>query len=177
MNHNTFWHKFILLPLAAALALLNGCAGPKNITLASEASPRLNLDRQGKPLSVQVQVYQLKSDQAFKLLTPDLLASGKPIQDMLGSDVLSSQDLTFLPGDKKELDLTILENANYVGVIALFRQPNSHFWRLLYDAGRVRSKDLKFKVGECYLKAIKPESIALPDQPNSGKIECPGTGQ
>ncbi len=176
MDFTTLWHKIILLPLVSALSLLNGCAGPKNITISSEASATLNRDRQGKPLSVVVQVYQLKNDQAFKLLTPDLLASGKPIQDVIGSDVISNKELVFLPGEKKELDISVLEDANYVGVIGYFRQPNPHFWRLLYDAGRVRSKDLKFKVGDCYLQAIKPESIALPDQPKTAKIECQPAG-
>ncbi|WP_106075874.1 type VI secretion system lipoprotein TssJ [Chromobacterium amazonense] len=176
MDFTTLWHKVILLPLVAALSFLNGCAGPKNITISSEASAKLNRDRQGKPLSVVVQVYQLKNDQAFKLLTPDLLASGKPIQNVLGADVISNKELVFLPGDKKELDISILEDANYVGVIGYFRQPNPHFWRLLYDAGRVRSKDLKFKIGDCYLQAIKPESLALPDQAKTAKIECQPAG-
>ncbi|MBW7569194.1 type VI secretion system lipoprotein TssJ [Chromobacterium subtsugae] len=166
------WQKTCLMIAALALPLLGGCAGPKNITLSSEATTALNRDKHGKPLSVVVQVYQLKSDQGFKLLTPDLLASGKPIADVLGASVISSKELIFVPGGKQELDMTILEDANYVGVIGYFRQPNPHFWRLLYDAGRVRSKDLKFKVDDCYLQAIKPEAIQLPDQPNTGAVDC-----
>ncbi|AUH52500.1 type VI secretion system lipoprotein TssJ [Chromobacterium sp. ATCC 53434] len=173
MDLTQHWQKTCAIIAVMILPLLAGCAGPKNIMVNSEASPTINRDRHGKPLSVVVQIYQLKNDQAFKLLTPDLLASGKPIQDVIGSAALSSKELIFVPGSKQELDLTIQEDANYIGVIAYFRQPNSHFWRLLYDAGRVRSKDLKFKVGDCYLQAIKPETIALPDQPNNGNIDCP----
>ena len=175
MDFTKHWQKTCMIFAALALPLLGGCGGPKNITLSTEASQMLNRDKHGKPLSVVVQVYQLKSDQEFKLLTPDLLASGKPIENVLGSSVLSRKELLFVPGGKQEMDITIDEGANFVGVIGYFRQPNPQFWRLLYDANRVRSKDLKFKVADCYLQAIKPEALQLPDQPKSGAVECPAS--
>ncbi|UTH76606.1 type VI secretion system lipoprotein TssJ [Chromobacterium sp. IIBBL 290-4] len=172
MKNKLITRQTIMLSFAMALVFLTGCAGPKSIEINGEASSALNKDKHGKPLSVVVQLYQLKSDQAFKLLTPDLLSSGKPIQDVLGADVIANKELMFVPGEKKDIEIAILEEANYIGMIGYFRQPDSHYWRLLYSAGRVRSKDLKFKVGDCYLQAIKPEAIALPDQPQTGKIDC-----
>ncbi|OWY37114.1 type VI secretion system-associated lipoprotein [Xenophilus sp. AP218F] len=173
MLKNSFFCKYYVLSILFAATLLTACAGPKTIEINSQASAQLNQAGTGKPLSVVVNIYQLKSPDLFNRLTVESINSGKPVAELLGDTVVASKEMILVPGAKQELEETIKEEARYVGVVGNFRQPDRHYWRLLYDADRVRSKDLKFMAAECYLKAVKPEALAIPGQPPAtAKIDC-----
>lgn len=69
-------------------------------------------------------------------------------------------------------DVTIEKDAQFIGVVGFFRRPDPNFWRLLYDADTVRSKDLSFRAAECHLEAIKPKALTMPGQPSTPKVDC-----
>ena len=161
---------WVLLPV---VLLVSGCAGDGPVRLSGDAAAILNRDSRGKPLSVVVRVYQLKSDQAFKRLSIEALASGKPEKDLLSPDLVALQELTLLPGAKAEIaDFVVLPESTHIGLVALFRQPDRQFWRLLFDADAVRSKGLQFHAEDCYLRALKPAARLMPGQPGSLQVEC-----
>ncbi|MCD5363302.1 type VI secretion system lipoprotein TssJ [Chromobacterium aquaticum] len=167
------WQRAAVLFSAVVIATLTACSSTKNIDIKAEGTPTLNRDAKGKPLSVVVHVYQLKNQQAFNRLTMEALASGKPESELLGDSLISSKELTFLPGGKVTLDdVTIEKDTQFIGVVGFFRRPDPNFWRLLYDADTVRSKDLSFRAAECHLEAIKPKALTMPGQPSTPKVDC-----
>ncbi|SCK08632.1 type VI secretion system lipoprotein TssJ [Vogesella sp. LIG4] len=158
-----------LLPLL----LLAGCAGNAPVMVGGEAAAMLNKDVHGKPLSMVVRVYQLKSDQAFNRLTMEALMAGKSDKDLLAPDLLSSQEMTLLPGAKAAIGgLTVAPEATYIGLVGMFRQPDRQFWRLLYKADDVRRVGLLFRAEDCYLRALIPPARPMPGQPATQQVDC-----
>ncbi|WP_024301786.1 type VI secretion system lipoprotein TssJ [Pseudogulbenkiania sp. MAI-1] len=159
--------------LVPAVLLLSGCASNKEVQVSGEASAQLNRDSRGKPLSVVVRVYQLKSDQTFNRLSMEALVAVKSDKELLASELLDMREMTLLPGGRVTVsDFVVNPEASHIGLIALFRQPDRHFWRLLFDADAVRSKGLQFMAEDCYLRAVKPPAKLLPGQPKSLQVVC-----
>jgi type VI secretion system protein VasD len=155
------------------LLFLAGCAsGPKTYEIKGEADPIINRDISGKPLSVVVHVYQLKDAGEFSKLTFDTLASGRAASELLGKDLLEKNEVMLVPGTKYLGTDKIGEEAKYLGVVAFFRQPDQHYWRLLVEADKVRSSGLNFKVQDCYISLISGKPSPIPGQPANAKPVC-----
>lgn len=156
-----------------SLLLLAGCAGNAPVLVGGEAAALLNKDVHGKPLSMVVRVYQLKSDQAFNRLTMEALMAGKSDKDLLSPDLLLAQEMTLLPGAKATIGgLTVAPEATYIGLVGMFRQPDRQFWRLLYKADDVRRVGLLFRAEDCYLRALIPPARPMPGQPAMQQVDC-----
>ncbi|MGE5386151.1 MAG: type VI secretion system lipoprotein TssJ [Betaproteobacteria bacterium] len=154
-------------------AILSACStAPKQYAIKGEGTPILNRDSSGRSLSVVVRLYQLKSANEFSKLTFDILADGRPEEELLKSELLAKTDVVIVPGGNYVSTDKLLDEAKYVGVVAFFRNPDQHYWRFLLDADDVRSGDLSFRVEDCYivLKDIKP--LAIPGQPKDARPRC-----
>lgn len=155
------------------LSCLSACASKSEVSLRGEAAAVINRDYAGKPLSVSVRLYQLKSDQVFSRLTYESLVAGKGDQALLGGDLVGIKDFLVLPGGVIEMEnLKLDEEARFLALVAFFRQPDKAYWRLLYPMERVKGKQLTFKVADCYLIALQPSNKALPDQTSPGVPTC-----
>lgn len=150
---------------ASAVLCLSACASSSETALHGEASALINRDYTGKPLSVVMHLYQLKSEQQFAKLTYEALTSGKAEQALLGGDLIGMKDYVILPGGVLDAsDLKIDEQTRFIALVAFFRQPDRANWRLLFPVEQVKGKKLQFKVEDCYLVALQPQGKALPDQ-------------
>lgn len=159
--------------LLVSITMLSACASTRDAAIHAEASGKLNRDTRGQSLSVAVKVYQLRSDQAFSRLTIEAIGAGKPDQALLSPDLISVRDMTLLPGGKVDLtDFVLAEDAKYVGIVGMFRQPDRHFWRLLFDAEDVLDDDLQVRAEDCYLVAVRPKASPLPGQSGSASPSC-----
>jgi type VI secretion system protein VasD len=168
-----------LNPLFAGLMSLTlaGCAtnSPKAYEVKSEAGTIMNRDASGKPLSVAMRIYQLRDATEFSKLTFDTVASGRPESELLGQDLLSQNEIILVPGGKHVANDKLQDGAKYVGVIALFRQPDPHYWRFLIEADKIRSEGLSIKVQDCYLVLLSPKPFAIPGQPPNAAPACADT--
>jgi len=102
-------------------------------TLQLDLSPRaaLNADEAQIPLATMVRVYQLKDRKILDSADYQmLLRDDSPV---LKGDVLASRSLLVMPGGNVTLNMPMDENAAYVAVVALFRQPDlkKNTWRLV----------------------------------------------
>ena len=163
--------------LALASLLLGACAsGPKSFAIRGDGDQVLNRDVRGKSLSVVVRLYQLKDSAEFSKLTFDTVAEGRPDADLLGPSLLAKTDTIVVPGGTYTSTETIQEGARYIGLIALFRQPDAQYWRFLVDADDVRSNGLKFKVQDCYITLNGTKPVPIPGQPANYKPNCQAYG-
>jgi type VI secretion system protein VasD len=126
----------LLLPLTG-LALLAGACGHQQppppckvepLRLSIEAAPQVNLDEKGKPLPTTLRIYQLKDTAKLETATfDDLLDHDK---DTIGPDLVGVQEVVINPGERIEPPIVRHAEADFVGVLALFRNPAGTFWRL-----------------------------------------------
>lgn len=159
-----------------SLFTLIGCAsGPKNVEIKATADALINRDISGRPLSVVVQVFQLKDAGEFSKLTFDVLASGRPMSELLGKDLLEMTEVTLVPGGTHARADKVHQDAMHVGIVAFFRQPDQQYWRMLVDADQVRSSGLNFRVQDCFLTLVAPKPRLIPGQPPTPPAACPGS--
>jgi type VI secretion system protein VasD len=160
-----------LLKALPVLALA-ACGGPKMVSITGEGSKGMNRDVQGKPLSVVVHIYQLRSADAFNRMTMDALLAGKSEADLLGKSLISSREVTLIPGGKLAEQETISEETQFVGVVGFFRQADPTYWRLLYTADAIKSAGLNFKAADCYLQPARTKNTSIPGQPAQLPSTC-----
>ena len=133
-----------LLPLLSVVAVACGGAAPAAappqaakpcpalpLTLAFSASPRSNALASGEGRPVQVRVYQLRSD--ARLRTASFEDVWQSDSKVLEGEVVSSEQHTVFPGSKQTITVAPKPDANYLGLVALFREPQGKDWLLTYE--------------------------------------------
>lgn len=146
--------KTCLLPLLLA-GLLTGCAGgsalemiglrkppeladalkpARNVPIRLHAASKLNVDAQGRPLSLLARIYKLRQDAAFRQAPFDAFLTAQKERDALGADLIDVKEVMLVPGQRYELVEKVSREAYFVGVVALFHSPAPQRWRLVYAA-------------------------------------------
>ena len=172
---------------------------PGRFDLRALAEPAINRDPSGHPLSVVVRVYQLKGRTRFSRLTFDLAASGRPDPELLEGDFLDRSELVLVPDAIHNSTHDLHPDTRYLGLVALFRQPDPHYWRYLVSLDRMtppqarRPRDwplrpwrrrpaprgpnpkVSFRVLECALGRPEPGPETIPGQPERAAPVCPET--
>lgn len=102
------------------------------------ASSKLNPDSYSDSLPVRVKIYQLTEPQLFNEATfRQLWKSDKAI---LGDTLLAKKEITVIPDEEKNYKIARIEEAQYIGILALFRKPGQSKWRVVKKLpGRVGS--------------------------------------
>lgn len=178
---------------------------PRRLDIVAEADSTINRDPVGNPLSLVVRVYQLKDKGEFPRLTHDLATSGRPDPELLGPECLGKSEFTLIPGSVHQGSEELLPGTRYLGVVALFRQPDPEHWRCLAKVDppkaptnaakpgkkswfkRVlsrnpapepppRNPELRFKVQDCYVRLLSPQAEPIPGQADPFRPDCLGAG-
>ena len=106
---------------------LKQLASEVTITLLTE--PDTNLNSEGEPAPVDVQLVYLNDDSKFQAADYDLLAS-TPLPDALGKNYLDHQDFTLLPDTLKTVpDVKLDPRTQYIGIVAYFSDDQTSEWR------------------------------------------------
>ena len=191
----------ICLPLALVAGQpLAAKDPPPCVAIRASAAAGLNPDPAGAPLSVQVHVYQLKDPGEFARLGFEAAAGGRPGSELLGADYLARRELTLDPGAVLDAIEPLLAETRWIGVVALFRQPDPHHWRGLVRLappapapeplrrGWLKRKltrkpppppppptpELAFTVQDCWLRVLRPAPEPIPGQPEPFRPQCGG---
>lgn len=118
-----------LMLVGLGLQLL-ACSGPM-VKLDLAANAELNPDRKGEPLPVVVRVYQLTDKGAFESATFNQL--WKTDEATLGKTLLTRNEVIMNPNSNNKIEIDRNEQAKYVGVVAIFRNPIEQKWRELRE--------------------------------------------
>jgi type VI secretion system protein VasD len=114
--------------LGLLLVLLAGCPKqPARVNIVLNAASNVNPDAQGQALSVVVRIYQLKDKGRFE--AADYNAIWKSDKETLSEDLLERQERMIQPGTQEMLEIQANSMANYLGAVALFRNPSGDSWR------------------------------------------------
>ena len=112
--------------LLGATLWLVGCATP-DLRLSVSSNAVLNQDTGSDSLPVRVRIYQLTTLQSFE--NADFEELWKDDLGVLASDLVMREEFIMEPADQRRLVLTRHDQAAYVAVVALFRDPSDTGWR------------------------------------------------
>jgi len=90
--------------------------------------------------AVAVQIYQLKSDSAFRLLPVEAFFQGE--DKRLQADTVEKIPFTIIPGETKPILIKISEETRYIGAAANFNKPNKEGWREVISLDSKRPKEI-----------------------------------
>lgn len=109
---------------------------PTRIDLAMVAEPGVNPNREGEGTPLRFQVLQLKDDSM--LMAADLDQLRDDLEDALGTNYLSHDDFTLLPGQWKFYEpFEVDPETRYLGIIAFYGDAEEAEWKKVV---RVRSR-------------------------------------
>jgi type VI secretion system protein VasD len=117
------------------LALLVGCSSDtKKWRVVLMPTSTLNQDDAGASLPVLVRVYQLRGKEKFQQAT--FKALWKSDKEALEGDLVERKEITVHPSTEAEIDvdLEVKHGAAFLGVMAVFRQPNAEGWKQVVPA-------------------------------------------
>ena len=130
-----------------------------NVDLISRAS--LNPNGAGQSLSTVVRIYQLKDTKTFDTLDYAQLQSND--LDALKPDLLATKDVVLRPSAAASVSEPMNEDAEFVGVVAFFRDVgNDAAWKLIVPKKQWKKTDpVKIEVSgnTLVLADAKPEPV------------------
>ncbi|AZF13687.1 type VI secretion system lipoprotein TssJ [Pseudomonas sp. R3-18-08] len=114
----------------------------EKVILNTYAGNQLNLDADGKPLSVVVHVYQLSALERFASgSADDLYATPK---QTLGNTLIDEREIILLPGMGQTDTWPLNKATRYVGVAGFFRSDEDSQWKVAFDATSLRKDGIWF---------------------------------
>lgn len=124
-------------------------ARPMRIDVRMQASESLNVDDQGRSLSLVARVYKLKGVQAFLSAPHDAFTSPERERELLGEELIEARDVQMLPGQHREWREMIPPDATHLGIVALFHRPSTHGWRLAFETAPAAKTGLSLGLHAC----------------------------
>jgi type VI secretion system protein VasD len=100
---------------------------PAPVTIAVSAD--VNPNPEGRPSPIVIRIYQLKSDGAFSKVDYEPLFEDE--QKVLGPDLISRQEYTVTPSERRTVELPVTQETKFVGAAASFRDIRNSEWRVL----------------------------------------------
>jgi type VI secretion system protein VasD len=100
------------------------------LTLAATADS--NPDASGRPSPVVVRVYQLKTDAAFT--AAEFFALFDDDMKVLGPALIGRNEYVLAPSERRTMELDVSADAQFVGVIAAYRDVRNAQWRTILQA-------------------------------------------
>lgn len=118
------------------------CKEPE-LKVTVRGSDRLNMDEGGRSLAVVVRVYQLKSLKTLE--EADFDQVWQHDKETLGEDLISVDEVTVDPSDKKVVPVKRVMDARYLVAVGLFRKPDGIAWRATRNLALICSADSPVK--------------------------------
>ena len=101
----------------------------KQMNLVIDGRAELNRDERGVSLPVALRIYQLKDTKTFATATYAQLLNDA--DTVLKADALSHADVVLGPKATLTLNTPLADDAQYVGIVAFFRDPANAQWQLV----------------------------------------------
>lgn len=160
-SHSSAFARVVLLLLC--VGALAGCStakslvglGPTRLQATIEATRDVNPDQSGRPSPVVVRFYVLRSNSAFE--RADFFALFDQDAATLGNEMISSEQLNLSPGEKRPIEKELADDAQYIGVMAAYRDFGSAKWRSTYALTPKRKNEVAITVGSQAVSIIQQQ--------------------
>jgi type VI secretion system protein VasD len=134
---------------------------PRYVSFKLHASPALNIDSQGRSLSLVARVYKLKSPDAFWNAPYAAFGNAAKEKELLGDDIVEVRDIQLVPGQQINLREKMSRDVGYVGIVALFHSPAPQRWRYVFAASKLEFSGLAMGAHACSLSVMTGEPLYL----------------
>src|SRR5262245_18768003 len=132
--------RWTSLAFVVVLAATVGCkSSPIALHLIGEP-------QQNRRNSVIVHVYQLSGRLNFD--RADTATFWRDDAAALGAELLDKKDVTMLPDDRQTRSITLVPNAQYIGVVADFMRPDVEGWKRIVPIGAVKKNRITIRIKE-----------------------------
>lgn len=131
----------------------------KDLSIGILSGDKLNLTSNGKPLSLVVKVYILRSPEPLQTLTYPQITSPESEKAALGESLISMREVVLLPEKSYEAVLKIPADATTIGVVGMFRSPYLSRWKLAFDARKSLDTGITIGAHACALSASKGDLV------------------
>lgn len=150
----------------------------RRISWKLAASDALNLNAQGQPVALLTRIYKLKSADAFLKAPYEAFGDVARERELMGDDLIESRDLQLIPGQHYESTDKVKREANFVGIVALYRAPAPTHWRYAFKADKVEWSGISIGLHACAMTVQKgtPEGKSV-QVARSAAMPCPLTQQ
>jgi len=98
-------------------------------SMSLAASGDVNPDGSGRPSPVVIRVYQLRTDALFS--KADYFTLFGEDEKALGQELISRDEYTLDPSERRSVDIVVANETRFVGVFAGFRDSRNTQWRAL----------------------------------------------
>jgi type VI secretion system protein VasD len=141
-NQSSWRYHHAIVAVAATLSLLGGCSrkppavepapcDKQVVTVGVIATPNINAEESGESRPVQLRLYQLKNDVAFRNATFEQV--WKEDEAKLAGDVLVREEVSIYPGTRSTVEFERNPEAEYVVAAGLFRTPKGKQWFATFE--------------------------------------------
>jgi len=153
------------IALAALLSMcglmLGGCASldtessVSKVALKLHAGSNLNAGVTDKPLSLVTRIYKLKQTGAFNAAPYAAFLSPEAEKEALGADLIEVRELSLLPDQEYGVVERVAPEANYLGIVTLFRTPAPQRWRAAFAVKAAERAGINIGLHACSLTVGK----------------------
>ena len=105
----------------------------RRMKLRLAASDSLNVDSNGRSLSLVVRIYKLRGTTAFLNAPYETFGNNTKEKDALADELIESREVILLPGQQQQINERWAREATHVGIVALFRAPAPQRWRYAFE--------------------------------------------
>ena len=127
----------------------------RDLPIKIYAGDQLNLTSNGKPLSLVVKIYVLRSPEHLKTLTYQQITSADGEKEALGEELVSVREIVLLPGKMYDGILKVPGDATTIGVVGMFRAPYQSRWKLGFESKLSFDGGITIGAHACALSASK----------------------
>lgn len=145
----------------------------RRVAVRIHAGEVLNTDASGRSLAIVVRIYGLRGTTQFTQATYAMFAAGTSEKPFSNGDVVSSQEVVLVPGQKYEMLEGLPNDATHIAVVALFRSPDSQRWRFVFDARAAAQTGITLGVHGCAMSVAVGQPVgAQSDALRVAGVQC-----
>ena len=136
---------------------------PRQIALTLDAGTNLNAGTSKRGVALVVRVYALKDPTSFQQAPFDTFLDPNKEKQVLGQDLMQVREVTLIPGQRYTATEKVPYEAGALGIVALFRQPASQRWRLVFDPKKSEKSGVLVGMHACAMTVTAGSPIVASD--------------
>jgi type VI secretion system protein VasD len=157
MNGRRLTGRRSLLGAAPAALLIAACGGPPPppvVDLTIKASPEINPNAAGTPVSVAVRLYSLNGRSRFE--SADVFSLMQREAQVLGTESTGVEEVLIRPGETRKVVLTPKAGVRFIGVAVMFRDIDRAQWRVVAPIAESGPTKLALAIGGVTAALVSP---------------------
>lgn len=133
----------------------------KTVALRVEGAKNLNAGIDGQGLATVIRLYKLRNQHTFLAAPYASFDSPEMEKAAIGTDLIEVRELILSPGQVLNLTEKMNSEANYLGVVTLFRAPYPRRWRFAFATAEAADNGITLGVHSCAMTATSTPPIGL----------------